>query len=278
MFTNKDAVGSKLRDYRERSGVSGRALANLIGCTQSFLSKIEAGKLRPTPEIIKYYSTHLKLSAKEELGLLALTEAFLRSFDSWSTGKWSGEKAQSYVSKRIQDASFIEQYSAHLISGFLQTKEYAEAVFRIDAPHLSAQEVKKAVTARLKWQEFKKDKKKQIKIVLSEAALANWILSPELMDSQLVHLLEEMQQGQTEVRIVPQATKVNVIALGPFTIYDNMIVSVESHHMQMTLWEDADVAQYKRRFDLLLKHSVTGGQASSLIKKYRALCNRDAGR
>jgi transcriptional regulator with XRE-family HTH domain len=63
-------VGQRIRDYRERKGISQRRLAALIGHKrESYIGRIERGEaLRPGSEIILKIASVLECTANDLLG------------------------------------------------------------------------------------------------------------------------------------------------------------------------------------------------------------------
>lgn len=53
--------GETLKVIRERSGLTGTALAAAAGINRAYLSHIEAGRKQPSPEVARRLADHLKV-------------------------------------------------------------------------------------------------------------------------------------------------------------------------------------------------------------------------
>lgn len=58
-------VGKRLKELREKRGLTVNKLANLAGLSQSFLREIELGNKTPTVESLSYFCDSLGISLSE---------------------------------------------------------------------------------------------------------------------------------------------------------------------------------------------------------------------
>lgn len=63
-----NTFGARLKQTRERAGLSGSELAEETGLSQSAISRIEAGKRTPTIDTVQAIAAALKLSVSDLLG------------------------------------------------------------------------------------------------------------------------------------------------------------------------------------------------------------------
>lgn len=268
MFKNRDAIGQRLRELRQLKRVGGSELAAKIGCTQSLISKIETGKIKPSIDFVKGVCDALSVSATDRNELLQLTDAFLFSFDRWGTADATFADLQEAVRKRELQASIIQSFSLNLMSGLVQTEDYARTIFSKLLGKVSENEVRQAVSSRLRRQAIASDPEKVIQIVISEASLATGLFSPSVMLGQLEKLLALFDQGNIEIKIVPLFRQTNVMAMNSFSIYDRKIVSIETQTSSFQFWEQGEIEVYDRLFQHLITESLGGKKASSLIEHY----------
>jgi hypothetical protein len=105
-------------------------------------------------------------------------------------------------------ASRLRQYQAALVPGLLQTREYAEAVFRT-LPGASEEEVAQKTAVRLERQSLlarRRPKAPELEVILDEAVLRRPIADREAMQRQLAHLVNIAQKPGIGVRVLPLAT------------------------------------------------------------------------
>lgn len=268
MFKNKDAIGRRLRDLRKEHKVSGIQLAQRTGCTQSLISKIENGKIKPSIDYIKKFSLALSLSNSIENELLQITTAFLLNFDRWSQDDSSFADLQEVVRSRELKAKTIQSFSLNLMSGLVQTESYARAIFALHGTNLSEKEVTQALRVRMRRQSVLDDINKTIQIVISEGSLGNWIAEPQLMEEQLNKLKAVIQEGRIELRILPFFTRTAVLPITSFALYDEGVVGIETQTLSFQLWEKEEIELYKELFRKMLVESVSGRKAIAMIDLY----------
>ena len=81
MVVRADSVGIRLKEIREAKQISGEGLARLLRCSQSKISKIERGAIRPRPEFVSAFCKALSLSQSQRRQLAALTADFHITFN-----------------------------------------------------------------------------------------------------------------------------------------------------------------------------------------------------
>lgn len=58
-------VGKRIKELREKRGLTVNKLANLAGISQSYLRDVELGNKNPTVETLSYFCDALEISLKE---------------------------------------------------------------------------------------------------------------------------------------------------------------------------------------------------------------------
>ena len=58
-------VGERIKELREKRGLTVNKLANLAGISQSYLRDVELGNKNPTVETLSYFVMHSEISLKE---------------------------------------------------------------------------------------------------------------------------------------------------------------------------------------------------------------------
>ena len=129
-------LGAELRHAREKAGLSQDALGQLLFVSGSFIGQLEAGTRRVQPDMA------MKLDE-----ILGTNGFFERNCKAANKSKYPDHFAEAAVAERI--ATAIRQYAQLLIPGLLQTKAYAEAVFRAYQPTAPDAEIDALVEARL---------------------------------------------------------------------------------------------------------------------------------
>lgn len=114
-----------------------------------------------------------------------------------------------YVS--LEDAAeVICQYEPELLPGLLQTRAYAEAIFRTLEGLVDEQEIQHRTKVRMERRSLlTRPRAPRLEVVISESALHRIAGAVDLAVEQLQHLLDITQRANVSVRIVPWAVGVH---------------------------------------------------------------------
>ncbi|NHD18187.1 MULTISPECIES: helix-turn-helix transcriptional regulator [unclassified Actinopolyspora] len=194
-------LGSKLRSYRERSGLSGTELAKTLGLHQATWSKIEAGKSKLTPPVLTATAEALEIPAEATAQLDTLRRK------AEEPGWWQdyGDILSEAVQMLIEleaDASWIRTYEGHLIPGLLQTRAYAERIITAVSPHIRVSDIDRYLELRMRRQQRLREGVR-LTAVLGEAAIRQRIGGTEVMREQLRYLESTISEGDVTIQIVP---------------------------------------------------------------------------
>ena len=280
MFRNRDAIGKALKKIRQARSVTGQDLAFKLGVTQGFVSKVENGKLRPSIDYIERFCRTLKIPAAERKNLLGMTKAFLLSFNRWGSEDSTLGELQEAAFNRQSDASKIEVYMANLFVGFMQTEDYARALFQaygqLRAKPMPEREINVALKARMKQRKILNNNAKKVTVVLGEAALAEWIFGPKIHLEQLMYARNLARRAKLDFRILPFQRTAPIQPMGSFMIFDRRLVEYEAQTICFHFWENSEIEVYGRLFDQILSQAVVGAEALKLIDHYAGLVKSEA--
>ncbi|MEY9948409.1 DUF5753 domain-containing protein [Kitasatospora sp. GAS1066B] len=143
-------------------------------------------------------------------------------------------------------------YCPALISGALQTPDYARAVLRsVISLHQLPDDVEAGVAARTARAGYLGAGGRTHHVLLGEQALLTTIGEPAVMRAQLLHLLDLLETPGLSVSVIPARARLRVYPGGSFTIYDGIRVEVEGYAGPHTITDPDRVAVFQRAFDLL---------------------------
>jgi hypothetical protein len=103
-------------------------------------------------------------------------------------------------------AAKLRRYDESLIPGLLQTRQYAQTIYRLDRPAASEEDRERAVEVRLQRQSLltrRLPAAPRIEQVLSEAVLRRLVGGSATMTAQLRRLLEVGDLPNVSVRVMP---------------------------------------------------------------------------
>jgi hypothetical protein len=236
-------------------GLTGDAVAKLLNCARSSISRLENGEA--------------KLDEKQAA---VLDEA-------WNTGGhfallvWYARQGHDPTwFKAFTDfesrASLTKQYSGQLIPALLQTPAYARALLIAGRE----KDVEPAVTDRLRRQSvLDKDPPPELWVLLAETALEVIVGGKAVMREQLERLLDMSALPHVTLRVVPNSAGANQGLDGSFKIIkvkEGEVAFVEAPNGGRLVADVAEVESFKLRFDRIGAVALPVDSSQTLIKQY----------
>jgi transcriptional regulator with XRE-family HTH domain len=213
------ALGSKLRQLREASGITRDAAGYEIRASSAKISRLELGRVaskeRDVADLLTLYG--VTDATKREAFLTLARQAN-------SPGWWReyGDVLPNWFETYLgleQAASVIRTYEVQFMPGLLQTESYARAITEIRHVHVSAQEIERRVALRMTRQGFlTQPGAPDLWVALDEAAIRRPLGDRSLHRAQLLHLIEMAQLPNVSLQVVPFEAGGRGAAGGPFTI------------------------------------------------------------
>ncbi|MEV8437725.1 helix-turn-helix transcriptional regulator [Actinosynnema sp. NPDC051121] len=200
-------LGLRLREHRERLGLTAAAVGRTTGIGGTNLSAIESGKRRLTAAKLGDLTDAYELPDDERADLEALRAQTERR-------EWWYDHARLYSDDFLRllgleaGAEKVFEYAPDLIPGLLQTADYARAVVRAGTPYIRPVDVGPRLETRLARQRrLSGDDPLRLDVVLGEAALRQRVGEPGVMRRQLAHVLEVLDRagGRVRIRVMPFA-------------------------------------------------------------------------
>ncbi|PSL53872.1 transcriptional regulator with XRE-family HTH domain [Saccharothrix carnea] len=198
-------LGLRLREHRERLGLTAAAVGKTTGIGGTNLSAIESGKRRLTAAKLGDLADAYELPDDERADLEALRAQTERR-------EWWYDYARLYSDDFLRllgleaGAEKVCEYAPDLIPGLLQTADYARAVMRAGTPYIRPVDVGPRLETRLARQvRLAADDPLRLDVVLGEAALRQRVGDPGVMQGQLAHVLEVLDRmgDHVRVRVIP---------------------------------------------------------------------------
>lgn len=270
-LTGRQRLGTELRRLRMLAGVSGRAVAQRAGLSQSKVSRIERGEAVPSlPEVTAWArETH----GEDNLDhLVALTHAALNDINTYEASMRSVglPGMQAAVQATESQAHTARSFQPAVVPALLQTADYARRIFAV-VDTLGDQDQGAAVQARLDRQAVLYQQDHAFEFIMTEGALC-WRPGPvTMMRAQLDRIASLATLPNVSLGIVPLRRESKLICWHGFTIYDDLddeqdpFVQVETFHAHLTISDADDVGLYARRFREFGDEAVYGENAMALI-------------
>lgn len=199
----KRRIALELRQRRAATNLVQKDAASRLDRTPQHIANLEGGVRLPTTGdlelLLELYGVPERIPFMREL----LTAA--RKSTSWWTA-FSGaipDWFDLYLGLEA-GASELSSFDALLVTGLLQTPQYAEAVIRADTD-LTEDEVHQRVELRRARQGILEREQEPVRLwtVLDESVLYRTRGDSEVMREQLNHLLTMSQQPRIDIQVLP---------------------------------------------------------------------------
>lgn len=246
--------GKELRRMREEAKLTGKELADALGCTPQWISTMESGRKiseQSADDLDTYFKTggHFR-RMWEHANNLEVQIALPPGFTEYA--------------EREKKASSIRVYSALLLSGLFQTQDYARSIIGAERTCGIDEIVEKRMERKAV---LLRDPAPFIWFTIDETVLYRRIGGPKVMRTQLQYLLELAERANVMVNVIPQDAGYHAGLGGSF-----QILSLEGSDAAYseaagvgTLIEQPDMVEgFAVRWDLLRSHAlpVTGSCAA----------------
>ncbi len=194
----------RLRRRASELGLEVAAITSALKFSRNYWSAVVNDRAVLTEEKLRTVIDLLDFGHEEADQLLALRD--LAKERSW-LNRYSAVITDDDVNRFYgleMGAERVQAWESMLVTGLLQTEDYARAVIGTD-PNVTATRATQLVQVRLlRQQRLRADQPLHLQAVMSEAALCQQTGGPEVLRDQLTHLhrmAEELEH--VEIRIVP---------------------------------------------------------------------------
>jgi transcriptional regulator with XRE-family HTH domain len=271
-----EPIGVTLRRMRKARRMSGRALADLVGLSQSTISRLERGIGSPDPDEISKIARALGADDHQARELMHQAQRSHDRMTDWRPTSDSLAGRQKSVADWEAEAQVIHDFQPTVLPGLLQISPYAKAVLRLFQPlarlpieALTEAAVLAAVSARVQRQVVLADRSKSFSFVITEAVLKEPPCSPAEMLAQIGHLREvSAGYGNVSLTVIPDGAPMTIPALHGFTLFDEDMVIVDIYNTGLLSRGRRDIEIYHQIFGMNRDRSVPIGP---VLDKYQAL-------
>ncbi|MEE1781466.1 helix-turn-helix transcriptional regulator [Streptomyces sp. SP17BM10] len=263
----RQALGLRLREIRKEANLTARALARLTGWHESKCSRIENGRMTPSPTDIRTWTVHCGVPHETE-DLLAVARGIDGAYVEWRRLERPGlRRAQEAVLPLFERTRRFRMYQSWVVPGILQTPAYTRAVLEtIVALRGVPDDVTEAVAVRMDRQKVLHVSQRRFAVLVEEWVLRTVIGSPEITVAQLGHLIAVAATPSVSLGIIPLGrVRGGGWPVESFTIYDEAQVNVELVSAHLTVTRPGEIHEYARAFVELSDLAVYGAQARALI-------------
>ncbi len=270
-------VGRLLRQLREQAGISLMGAAEELEFSRARMYRIEKGEVPVRKHDVIAMCHVYRATARMTEVLVGLAH------ESKAKGWWHayGDVVPGWFELYVgmeQAASRLRSYAPSVIPGLLQSREYAEWIFRkwIGADDAA---VENAVAMRLERQSLltrARPEAPRLEVLIDEGVLRRTIADTLGMQKQLAHLVNVSTRATVSVRVIPFAAGPHKAASsGQFTILEFPAVgtaspeptTIYSENLTGALYLDklTEVATYESIWDELASIALSQADSDDLI-------------
>jgi transcriptional regulator with XRE-family HTH domain len=265
----RQRLAAVLRRLREDAGLSTYALAEVLGWSQSRVTRIENARITAAAADAEAWAnaTGAPPRIRDELSDLA--------YDAWTQSRsWRASHRRGLATRQREigqlerAAARVRHFQPEAIPGTLQSPSYARHLITM-ADVTQRGDVDEAVAARMERQRILREPGRKFEYILAEGALRWRPGPPEVMTEQREHLLVAAQLTSVTLAIIPFDQQARVPYIHPFIVYDvpdAPMVLAEQYTGEVFVSDARDIALYERTFDQLRDSALIGDDALEFIR------------
>ena len=239
-----------------------------MGWAASKVSRLENGKQTATTADVRAWTGALGVSEAACQELVDDLRSLRVEYATWRRQLRAGFAPRQRVGRLLEEnATTLRELQTAVVSGLLQTADYARAVFRGLAALQGQRDVESAVHERLRRQEVLYQEGREFRFLLTEAALRTRLCPAGVHRAQLDRLLVLGGLESVRIAVLPWTVELAVSPDHNFVVVDDRLVLVETTTAELALREPDDIALYARLFELYWEAAAQGEQASALITR-----------
>ncbi|MCC0578037.1 Scr1 family TA system antitoxin-like transcriptional regulator [Streptomyces californicus] len=253
-------VGKLVARFRHEAGMTQGQLATAAGVQEDTISSIEQGRRSLVPDLADAMDDLLDTKGALSTAVDNMPEVDL--IPLW---------AEDYIDME-QEALALSWFDNQVIPGLLQTKAYAEAVFRNRIPVYSPEEIETHTATRLQRQHILHRKKPPTtSIVIWEPVLMMRLTSEEEHRKQLRHLYEMAQLPGVCLQVLPLESLSHAGLNGPFILLETpdhqRVAYTETQRGSQLITDPNEVSILTQKYAMLRAQALTPEKTLRLLAR-----------
>jgi transcriptional regulator with XRE-family HTH domain len=260
-------LGAELRTLRKKAGLSTRTVAQQLRWSASTLNRIENGGRNTTSEDVSALLALYKVTGTERDRLLDLA----RTADHPGWWEVTNSKLPTQLTALIgfeSEATHITYVDLSLMPGLLQIPEYARAL--LAGLGVATSEIETLVVTRLGRQAIlSKPNPPHYLTIIDEAVLRRPIGGPQVMATQLRHIVTVSKRPNVTVQVIPFEHGAHVGLDGSYVMLNfaraQSLVHLEHKRSGIFVDEPGDVEVFTQTTEILRKTALDSAQSIEFI-------------
>lgn len=261
-------IGSQLRRYRERTGLSQGRAGKKIALSTASMCRIEDGTKTPTPEEVSALLAVYGVVGPPRDTLLAIArEAAERGW--WQRHNPEFGRRLNTLAGLESRARAITSYQLSVMPGLLQSPAYVKALMETGG-RVPAKEVKHRVDARLaRRQVLFRDKPVHFTAFIDESVFGRMPGGAAVMHGQIGYLAQMAGRPNVVIRVVPGGDSIRAAAANSFLLlrFPGAPTVVQTSNLASELYfeDPAEIALYDQAVQDLVELALDPGESVRLM-------------
>lgn len=264
-------LGQSLRELRDASGMTLVRAGEFLQRNAATVSRFESGEYPiRRPDLMALLDLYGLSDRRKRDGLLRLSE------DVWQKGWWDGYEPD--VERQFVDFVWLESRATEIrtfdplvVTGLLQTREYAEAVITAAEWEAEPAQIARWVQLRMDRQTvLHQETPPRLRVIIDEFVLRREIGGPEVQRGQLSHLLATMELPHVDLRVLPASIGAHASPSGYFVVFTiaepDLDVGFAETLGGAVYVESPDSERFVRVYDRLLDSALGPAESADLIR------------
>ena len=249
-------LAGQLKTLRERAKVTHLEIAEVLGCSDSKIYKIESGDVGVGRADLLVMFDHYGVTDERVRETLLALQKQGRERGWWAKFGQLPNTYSMYIGLESA-ATEIKNFQLAVVPGLLQTEDYARSLIRAQRVNDTADEIERRVRVRIARQDcLTEDPALQLWTILDEGAVRRQIGGKAIMKAQLEHLIDRSHQPNVTIQVLPFTEGSHPGTLGSMAILEfpedvhSPVAYIETYAGDVYLEKDDDL----RRVTLTYTH------------------------
>ena len=211
-------LGIRLREVRQRKGVSAEDAASHVTRAASAITRFEKGQTSVPATVLRKLLDLYDVSTEEREALNLLARRSRQRGWWHQYGDVLPMGFETYIGLEAE-ADELRNYECQVVPGLLQTERYAEALMRAEPHPATEEEVGRRVQARMARKTIlTRDRPAYLYAVIDEAVLRRRVGGREVMHEQLAHLVEQAKRRNIMIQVLANEVGAHAAMFGAFML------------------------------------------------------------
>ncbi|MFI5932967.1 helix-turn-helix domain-containing protein [Actinoplanes sp. NPDC051494] len=269
-------LAAELRQLRAAAGHTRETVEDKTGINTASLYRIETARVRPQKRTLYALLEFYGIPDGPERDLLVELTRDVPQLGWLEFGRSElPEGYQTFISFETE-ADRIHNYESLFVPGLLQTEAYTRALFEGLLQDDSDNRAERGVETRARRQAlFTAKQSIQLWAILDEAAIHRTVGGPEVMNTQLDHLVRAARSPTITLQVLPFSAGAHPGMPGSFVLMDfpdddPSLVCADAASGVLFLETEATVARYRTTFRRLAAQALDPAETIALITRKRS--------